>query len=92
MIYSTTYVTVGDGGHAGPQVRTQLYALVLGLLALLVCLAIDYRMLAEHSLILYAGLHRAAAVRPASKDPPSSARNGGSTWVRSTCSRPSSGA
>jgi rod shape determining protein RodA len=55
MIYSTTYVTVGDGGHAGPQVRTQLYALVLGLLALLVCMAVDYRMLAEHSLILYAG-------------------------------------
>jgi cell division protein FtsW (lipid II flippase) len=22
MIYSTTYVIVGDGGHAGPQVRT----------------------------------------------------------------------
>ena len=32
MIYSTTYVTLPDGaGHAGPQVRTQVYALVLGL-------------------------------------------------------------
>lgn len=56
MIYSTTYVLTPDGGHAGPQVRTQIYALVLGLVALLVFLALDYRMLAEHSLILYFGL------------------------------------
>ena len=56
MIYSTTYVAVGDGGHAGPQVRTQLYAVVLGLIALAVCLSIDYRVLAEHSLLIYAGL------------------------------------
>jgi rod shape determining protein RodA len=56
MIYSTTYVVTLDGGHAGPQVRTQIYALVLGLLALVVCLTIDYRALAEHSLIPYAGL------------------------------------
>jgi rod shape determining protein RodA len=56
MIYSTTYVTVGDTGHAGPQVRTQIYAVVLGLIALLICLTLDYRMLAEHSLMLYVGL------------------------------------
>jgi rod shape determining protein RodA len=56
MIYSTTYVLTPDGGHAGPQVRTQITALVLGLIALLVFLAIDYRMLAEHSLFLYLGL------------------------------------
>jgi rod shape determining protein RodA len=56
MIYSTTYVTVGGEAHAGPQVRTQIYALVLGLIALAVCMAIDYRMLAEHSLLLYGGL------------------------------------
>jgi rod shape determining protein RodA len=56
MIYSTTYVLTADGGHAGPQVRTQVYALVLGMMALIVFLAIDYRMLAEHSLILYFGL------------------------------------
>ena len=56
MIYSTTYVTLSDGGHAGPQVRTQVTALVLGTIALLVCLALDYRMLAEHSLVLYGGL------------------------------------
>lgn len=56
MIYSTTYVLGPDGGHAGPQVRTQIIALVLGFIALLVFLAIDYRMLAEHSLFLYLGL------------------------------------
>ena len=56
MIYSTTYVLTPTGGHAGPQVRTQIYALVLGVMALLVFLALDYRMLAENSLILYAGL------------------------------------
>jgi rod shape determining protein RodA len=57
MIYSTTYVNLPNGdGHAGPQVRTQVYALALGLLALLVCLVLDYRMLAEHSLFLYLGL------------------------------------
>lgn len=56
MIYSTTFVVVGDGGHAGPQVRTQIYALVIGLAALVVCLVIDYRMLAEHSLMIYLGL------------------------------------
>jgi rod shape determining protein RodA len=56
MIYSTTYVTVGGVGHAGPQVRTQIYALVLGLIALTVCMMLDYRMLAEHSLLIYFGL------------------------------------
>lgn len=56
MIYSTTYVTVAGGGHPGTQPVTQLYALALGLVALLVCLAIDYRMLAEHSLIIYGAL------------------------------------
>ena len=56
MIYSTTYVATPEGGHAGPQVRTQIYALVLGVIALLVCLSIDYRLLAEHSLMIFAGL------------------------------------
>ena len=57
MIYSTTYVTLPNGtGYAGAQVRTQTYALVLGLMALLVFLVIDYRVLAENSLFLYAGL------------------------------------
>jgi rod shape determining protein RodA len=56
MIYSTTYVTTPTGGHPGPQPVTQLYALGLGLLALLVCLMVDYRVLAEHSLVVYGAL------------------------------------
>ena len=57
MIYSTTYVRLPDGsGHAGREFWTQLYALAIGGIALLVCLTIDYRFLAEHSLFLYAGL------------------------------------
>ncbi len=55
-IYSTTYVTTAAGGHAGPKVLTQVYALGLGLVALLICLAVDYRMLAEHSLFIYGAL------------------------------------
>ena len=53
MIYS---ITTPAGSPANSQVWTQSYALVLGLAALLVCLAIDYRMLAEHSLFIYGGL------------------------------------
>jgi rod shape determining protein RodA len=56
MIYSTTYVTTPTGGHPGPQPLTQMYALGLGLLALLVCLMVDYRVLAEHSLFVYGAL------------------------------------
>jgi rod shape determining protein RodA len=56
MIYSTTYVTTPSGGHAAPQVKIQMYALALGLVALVVCLAVDYRMLAEHSLFIYGSL------------------------------------
>jgi rod shape determining protein RodA len=57
MIYSTTYVTMPDGtGHAGARFWVQLYAIGLGVMALAVFLAIDYRFLAEHSLFLYGGL------------------------------------
>jgi rod shape determining protein RodA len=57
MIYSTTYVTLPDGsGHAGREVRTQVVALAIGLVALIAFLAIDYRVLAEHSLFIYVGL------------------------------------
>jgi rod shape determining protein RodA len=57
MIYSTTYVTPPSGvGHAGPQVWTQMYALAIGMVALLICLLIDYRMFAEHSLMLFGAL------------------------------------
>jgi rod shape determining protein RodA len=57
MIYSTTYLTPPSGvGHAGPQVWTQMYALAIGMVALLICLLIDYRMFAEHSLVLFGAL------------------------------------
>ena len=56
MIYSTTYVHVPEPAHPGPQFLTQIYAIGLGLIALLVCLAIDYRKLAENSLIAYIAL------------------------------------
>src|SRR5215510_6982947 len=57
LIYSTTYVRLPDGtGHAGREFWIQLYAIAIGGIALLVCLTIDYRFLAEHSLFLYAGL------------------------------------
>jgi rod shape determining protein RodA len=53
MIYSTTYITLPTGGHTSPMVWKQFYALAIGLLALVVCLLIDYRLLAEHSLVLF---------------------------------------
>jgi len=57
MIYSTTYVTLPDGtGHPGARFWVQLYAVGLGVLALAIFLAIDYRFMAEHSLVLYVGL------------------------------------
>jgi rod shape determining protein RodA len=57
MIYSTTYVTLPDGtGHPGARFWVQLYAVGLGVLALAIFLAVDYRFLAEHSLVLYLGL------------------------------------
>jgi rod shape determining protein RodA len=57
MIYSTTYRLLPDGtGYAGREFWTQLYALGLGCIALLVCLTIDYRALAEHSLLIYGAL------------------------------------
>src|SRR5436190_1231526 len=57
MIYSTTYVTLPDGtGHPGPRFWVQLYAVGLGVLALAIFLALDYRFMAEHSLVLYIGL------------------------------------
>src|SRR4051812_50194746 len=57
MIYSTTYVTLPDGtGHPGARFWVQLYAVGLGVLALAIFLALDYRFLAEHSLVVYGGL------------------------------------
>jgi rod shape determining protein RodA len=51
MIYSTTFNLTRDA--AGRQFWTQLYAIGLGLIALAVCLSIDYRVLADHSLLVY---------------------------------------
>src|SRR4051812_30158175 len=57
MISSTTYVTLPDRtGHPGARFWVQLYAVGLGVLALTIFLALDYRSLAEHSLVLYGGL------------------------------------
>lgn len=53
MIYSTTYVTTTSGGHPGTQPFTQFYALGIGVVALLVCMLVDYRILAEHSMFVY---------------------------------------
>jgi len=49
MIYSTT-------GGASRIYWTQVYALGIGLVALLICLAIDYRVFAEHSLFIFGAL------------------------------------
>jgi rod shape determining protein RodA len=54
MIYSTTYDPTTL--RAGPQFRTQLWALAVGLVALVVALSIDYRALADHALLIYGGL------------------------------------
>jgi rod shape determining protein RodA len=54
MIYSTTYDPTRHA--AGPQFRIQIYALLLGLAALAVCLSLDYRALTEHALALYLAL------------------------------------
>ena len=54
MIYSTTYDAVR--GRVGPQFSTQLYAILIGLFALFLCLVVDYRALAEHSLALFVAL------------------------------------
>ena len=52
MIYSATY---DPTTHSGDSLfRTQLVAIGIGLLALVVALSIDYRTLTDHALVLYA--------------------------------------
>jgi rod shape determining protein RodA len=51
MIYSTTYDALRD--RIGPQFYTQFYAVVIGLVAMAVCLALDYRRLSEYSHIIF---------------------------------------
>ena len=54
MVYSTTHLS------ATPRISSlyvkQLYAIALGAFAFIVCLAIDYRSLADNSLTLYAAI------------------------------------
>jgi rod shape determining protein RodA len=54
MIYSTTFDAIRD--RVGPQFYTQATAVLIGLVALAVCLAIDYRRLSEYSLLIYVAL------------------------------------
>ena len=54
MIYSTTYDPTT--GTVGSQVFRQVGALALGIVALLVCLTIDYRVLADYAIVIYGGL------------------------------------
>lgn len=54
MIYSTTF----DLGRnqAGREFWTQLQAIVLGLVAMAICMSIDYRSLTQRSLFIYGGI------------------------------------
>ena len=54
MVYSATYDPAT--GEAGPQVLRQAVAFAIGFAALFACLLVDYRTLAERSLLLYGGL------------------------------------
>ena len=54
MIYSATFDPTLQ--NAGPQVLRQFWALVLGILGLVVLLMFDYRTLLNHSGLLYVGL------------------------------------
>ena len=93
MIYSTTYVTLPDGtGHAGARFWVQLYAVGLGVLALMIFLAIDYRFLAEHSLFLYGGLIAAPSLRAGRRGQGRRIDSGGFRSASSTCSHRNSGA
>ena len=54
MVYSATYDPTS--GQVGAEFGRQLGALAIGLAALAACLAIDYRSLAQRSLLMYGGL------------------------------------
>lgn len=54
MIYSTTYEAAT--GSVGPQLARQLWALALGVVAMVVCLGIDYRLLSNRVALIYGGL------------------------------------
>ena len=54
MVLSATYDSAS--GSVGTEFYRQLVALAIGAVALVVCLMVDYRTLADHSLLIYAGL------------------------------------
>ena len=54
MIYSTTYDPTT--GAAGPQVPTQLWALGIGLVVLIVMLSVDYRWFSQSSPVIFVGM------------------------------------
>lgn len=54
MIYSTTYDPTSQ--RVGAQFYIQLYAVAIGLAALFICLAVDYRAFSSSSLLLYGAL------------------------------------
>ena len=54
MVFSATYDSTS--GTVGPEFYRQLVALAVGAVALFVCLMVDYRTLADRSLVIYAGL------------------------------------
>ncbi len=54
MVFSTTYDPAG--GTVGAEFYRQLAALAVGAVALTACLMVDYRTLADRSLVIYAGL------------------------------------
>lgn len=54
MVYSTTHLSA-RAAISTLYIR-QLYAIALGAVAFIVCLSLDYRSLADHSLTLYAGI------------------------------------
>ena len=54
MIYSATFDPTTE--RVGPQFYRQLWALAFGLVALTACLMVDYRVLADHAMLIYGGL------------------------------------
>jgi rod shape determining protein RodA len=54
MVFSATYDPTT--GSVGPEFSRQLVALALGVVALIACLLVDYRTLADRSFIIYGGL------------------------------------
>lgn len=54
MIYSATYDPTTE--RVGSEFYRQLWTLAVGLIGLAVCLMIDYRVIADHAMLIYGGL------------------------------------